>query len=154
MTAPLPLSRLKVVEFTHMVMGPTCGMVLADLGAEVVKVEPAPGGDTTRHLTGSGTGFYASFQRNRRSLCVDMKQPEGLALVRRLLRDADALIENFRPGAMDTLGLGYEVLAADNPRLIYCSCKGFLPGPYEHRTALDELMCTRRASASISSGSA
>ena len=137
---PLPLSRLKVVEFTHMVMGPTCGMVLADLGADVVKVEPAPKGDTTRHLTGSGTGFYASFQRNRRSLCVDMKQPEGLALVKRLLRDADALIENFRPGAMDKLGLGYEALSAENPRLIYCSCKGFLPGPYEHRTALDEVV--------------
>ena len=138
--APLPLSHLRVVEFTHMVMGPTCGMVLADLGADVVKVEPAPKGDTTRHLTGSGTGFYASFQRNRRSLCVDIKQAEGLALVKRLLRDADALIENFRPGAMDKLGLGYEALSADNPRLIYCSCKGFLPGPYEHRTALDEVV--------------
>ncbi len=138
--APLPLSDLKVVEFTHMVMGPTCGMVLADLGADVVKVEPAPKGDTTRHLTGSGTGFYASFQRNRRSLCVDIKQPDGLALVKRLLRDADALIENFRPGAMDKLGLGYAELSAANPKLIYCSCKGFLPGPYEHRTALDEVV--------------
>ena len=138
--APLPLQHLKVVEFTHMVMGPTCGMVLADLGADVVKVEPAPKGDTTRALTGSGTGFYASFQRNRRSLCVDMKQPAGLALVKRLLRVADALIEFFRPGAMDKLGLGYEALSAENPRLIYCSCKGFLPGPYEHRTALDEVV--------------
>ncbi|MDI3306650.1 MAG: CaiB/BaiF CoA-transferase family protein [Acetobacteraceae bacterium] len=140
MTAPAPLSHLKVVEFTHMVMGPTCGMVLGDLGAEVVKVEPAPDGDSTRRLTGSGTGFYAAFQRSRRSLCIDLKRPEGLDLVRRLLAGADVLIENFRPGAMDRLGLGWETLSAANPRLIYCSCKGFLPGPYEHRTALDEVV--------------
>ncbi len=135
-----PLSALKVVEFTHMVMGPTAGMVLADLGADVVKVEPAPKGDSTRALTGSGTGFYASFQRNRRSLCVDMKTPEGLALVKKLVARSDVLIENFRPGAMEKLGLGYAALSAENPRLIYCSCKGFLSGPYQHRTALDEVV--------------
>ncbi|WPB85477.1 CaiB/BaiF CoA transferase family protein [Sediminicoccus rosea] len=135
-----PLSALKVVEFTHMVMGPTTGMVLADLGADVVKVEPAPKGDSTRALTGSGTGFYASFQRNRRSLCVDMKAPEGLALVKKLVAQSDVLIENFRPGAMEKLGLGYAALSAENPRLIYCSCKGFLNGPYQHRTALDEVV--------------
>ncbi|HYZ32821.1 MAG TPA: CoA transferase, partial [Crenalkalicoccus sp.] len=138
--SPAPLAGLRVVEFTHMVMGPTCGMVLADLGAEVVKVEPAPEGDSTRRLTGSGTGFYASFQRNRRSLCVDMKRPEGLALVQRLVDRADVLIENFRPGAMAKLGLGPEAVAARHPRLVYCSCKGFLPGPYAHRTALDEVV--------------
>ncbi len=137
---PLPLRHIRVVEFTHMVMGPTVGMVLADLGADVVKVEPAPKGDTTRHLTGSGTGFYAAFQRNRRSLCVDVKSPEGLALVKRLIGRSDAVIENFRPGAMDKLGLGYAELSAEQPGLIYCSCKGFLPGPYEHRTALDEVV--------------
>ena len=135
-----PLASLKVVEFTHMVMGPTAGMVLADLGADVVKVEPAPKGDSTRALTGSGTGFYASFQRNRRSLCVDIKAPEGLALVQKLLAGSDVLIENFRPGAMEKLGLGYATLSAENPRLIYCSCKGFLNGPYQHRTALDEVV--------------
>lgn len=140
MTSPTPLQGLRVVEFTHMVMGPTAGMVLADLGAEVVKVEPAPEGDTTRRLTGSGTGFYAAFGRGRRSLAVDMKAPEGLALVRRLLARADVVIENFRPGAMAKLGLGYAQLSAENPRLVYCSCKGFLPGPYEHRTALDEVV--------------
>lgn len=140
MTSPTPLKGLQVVEFTHMVMGPTVGMTLADLGASVVKVEPAPGGDTTRRLTGSGTGFHAAFGRGRRSLCVDMKAPEGLALVRRLLARADVVIENFRPGAMAKLGLGYAELSAENPRLIYCSCKGFLPGPYEHRTALDEVV--------------
>ncbi|UPY37118.1 CaiB/BaiF CoA-transferase family protein [Sediminicoccus sp. KRV36] len=135
-----PLAALKVVEFTHMVMGPTAGMVMADLGADVVKVEPAPKGDSTRALTGSGTGFYASFQRNRRSLCVDIKSPRGLALVKRLIARSDVLIENFRPGAMDKLGLGYAALSAENPRLIYCSCKGFLNGPYQHRTALDEVV--------------
>jgi crotonobetainyl-CoA:carnitine CoA-transferase CaiB-like acyl-CoA transferase len=140
MTSPTPLTGLNVVEFTHMVMGPTVGMTLADLGASVVKVEPAPEGDTTRRLTGSGTGFYAAFGRGRRSLAVDMKAPEGMALVRRLLARADVVIENFRPGAMAKLGLGYAQLSAENPRLVYCSCKGFLPGPYEHRTALDEVV--------------
>ncbi len=140
MTSPTPLKGLHVVEFTHMVMGPTVGMVLADLGADVVKVEPAPKGDTTRHLTGSGTGFYAAFGRGRRSLAIDMKTPEGMALVRRLVARADVLVENFRPGAMARLGLGYAQLKETHPRLIYCSCKGFLPGPYEHRTALDEVV--------------
>jgi len=140
MTSATPLKGLNVVEFTHMVMGPTAGMVLADLGASVVKVEPAPDGDTTRRLTGSGTGFYAAFGRGRRSLAVDLKAPEGMALVRRLLARADVVVENFRPGAMAKLGLGYAQLSAEHPRLIYCSCKGFLPGPYEHRTALDEVV--------------
>lgn len=140
MTSSTPLRGIRVVEFTHMVMGPTVGMTLADLGAEVVKVEPAPEGDSTRRLTGSGTGFHAAFGRGRRSLCVDMKRPEGMALVRRLVARADVLVENFRPGAMARLGLGYGQLAPDHPRLVYCSCKGFLPGPYEHRTALDEVV--------------
>jgi len=134
----LPLEGIKVVEFVHMVMGPTCGLVLADLGADVVKVEPAPEGDNTRRLAGSGTGFFAALNRNKRSLAVDLKNPDGIALVRRLLAEADVLVENFRPGAMDRLGLGWEATSALNPRLVYCSCKGFLPGPYEHRTALDE----------------
>ena len=123
-----------------MVMGPTCGLVLADLGADVIKVEPAPDGDNTRRLTGSGAGFFALANRNKRSLAVNLKAPDGMALVRRLLASADVLIENFRPGAMDKLGLGWEPLHALNPRLIYCSCKGFLPGPYEHRVALDEVV--------------
>ncbi len=121
-----------------MVMGPTCGLVLADLGADVVKVEPAPEGDNTRRLAGSGTGFFAALNRNKRSLAVDLKSSDGIELVRRLLAEADVLVENFRPGAMDRLGLGWEQVSALNPRLVYCSCKGFLPGPYEHRTALDE----------------
>jgi crotonobetainyl-CoA:carnitine CoA-transferase CaiB-like acyl-CoA transferase len=137
---PMPLAGIKVIEFTHMVMGPSTGMILADLGADVIKVEPAPKGDNTRRLTGPATGFFPTFNRNKRSLAVDMKKPGGLALVRKLLRTADIAIENFRPGAMDKLGLGYGALAEANPRLIYCSCKGFLPGPYEHRTALDEVV--------------
>jgi crotonobetainyl-CoA:carnitine CoA-transferase CaiB-like acyl-CoA transferase len=136
----LPLAGIRVVEFAHMVMGPTCGLVLADLGADVIKVEPAPDGDNTRRLAGAGSGFSALTNRNKRSLAVNLKAPEGMALVRRMLAGADVLIENFRPGAMDKLGLGWEALHALNPRLIYCSCKGFLPGPYEHRVALDEVV--------------
>ncbi len=138
--APSPLAGLRVIEFTHMVMGPTCGLVLADLGADVIKVEPSPDGDNTRRLRGSGTGFFSMANRNKRSLAVDLKSPEGMTLVRRLLATADVLIENFRPGAMDKLGLSYEALSAENERLIYCSCKGFLPGPYDGRVALDEVV--------------
>ncbi|WP_338662412.1 hydroxymethylglutaryl-CoA lyase [Pararoseomonas sp. SCSIO 73927] len=136
----LPLEGLRVVEFSHMVMGPSCGMVLADLGADVIKVEPAPGGDNTRRLTGLAAGFFSTFNRNKRSLCVDMKRPAGIALVKRLAAEADVVLENFRPGAMEKLGLGHAALSALNPRLIYLSCKGFLPGPYENRAALDEVV--------------
>ena len=134
------LGGIRVVEFVHMVMGPTAGLVLADLGADVIKVEPAPLGDNTRRLGGSGAGFFAMANRNKRSVAVDLKTPAGKALVLRLLADADVLIENFRPGAMEKLGLGPDDLAKLNPRLIYCSCKGFLPGPYDHRVALDEVV--------------
>ena len=121
-----------------MVMGPSSGLILADLGADVLKVEPLDG-DNTRRLQGSGGGYFAMYNRNKRSLCVDLKAPKGKDLAYRLIADADVLIENFRPGAMDKLGLGYAELSARNERLIYCSLKGFLSGPYEHRTALDEV---------------
>lgn len=137
---PLPLAGLRVIEFSHMVMGPTAGMVLADLGADVIKIEPAPGGDNTRRLTGAAIGFFPTFNRNKRSLCLDLKKPAGLALVKRLVAGADVVLENFRPGAMDKLGLGFGALSAGNPRLVYLSCKGFLPGPYENRAALDEVV--------------
>jgi crotonobetainyl-CoA:carnitine CoA-transferase CaiB-like acyl-CoA transferase len=137
---PGPLAGIRVLEFSHMVMGPSCGMVLADLGADVVKVEPASRGDNTRRLTGLAVGFFPAFNRNKRSLCIDLKKPAGIALARRLAGDADVVLENFRPGAMDKLGLGYAALSAANPRLVYCSCKGFLPGPYERRAALDEVV--------------
>ncbi|HWX47776.1 MAG TPA: CaiB/BaiF CoA-transferase family protein [Roseomonas sp.] len=139
-TKPGPLSGIRVLEFTHMIMGPSCAMVLADLGAEVVKVEPGPDGDNTRRLMGAAVGFFPSFNRNKRSLSLDLKQPASLDLVRKLAAQADVVVENFRPGAMDKLGLGYEALSALNPQLVYCSCKGFLPGPYEHRAALDEVV--------------
>jgi len=136
----LLLDGVKIVEFVHMVMGPTTGLVLADLGADVIKIEPTPDGDNTRRLGGSGSGFFAMMNRNKRSLAVDLKSPEGIALVRSLIAEADAVVENFRPGAMEKLGLGPTDVAAINPRAIYCSCKGFLPGPYEHRVALDEVV--------------
>ncbi len=140
MSAPPLLAGLRVVEFSHMVMGPSCGLVLADLGADVIKVEPVGSGDNTRRLTGSGAGFFVSFNRNKRSLAVDVKSEKGLQLIKRLIATADVVTENFRPGALDALGLGYEALTKDNPRLIYCSMKGFLAGPYEHRAALDEVV--------------
>ena len=138
-SAPLPLQGLKVVEFTHMVMGPTCGMVLADLGAEVIKVEPVEG-DRTRHLLGAGAGFFPMFNRNKKSIGIDLKQPEGAAIARKLAASADVVAENFKPGALAKFGLDYAALSAQNPRLIYASHKGFLPGPYDHRTALDEVV--------------
>lgn len=134
----LPLAGLKVIEFTHMVMGPTAGLILADLGADVVKIEPLEG-DNTRRLKGSGAGYFPMYSRNKRSLCLDLKSEAGLAVARDLVSGADVLIENFRPGAMAALGLGEEACAALNPGLIYCSAKGFLSGPYAHRTALDEV---------------
>ena len=138
-TRRLPLQGLRVVEFTHMVMGPTCGMVLADLGAEVIKVEPVDG-DRTRHLLGAGAGFFPMFNRNKQSIALDLRQPEGAQLARELCATADVVAENFKPGSMAKLGLDHASLAARNPRLIYVSLKGFLPGPYEHRTALDEVV--------------
>jgi crotonobetainyl-CoA:carnitine CoA-transferase CaiB-like acyl-CoA transferase len=135
---PAPLAGLKVVEFTHMVMGPAVGAILVELGAEVIKVEPI-GGDSTRKLLGAGAGYFSMYNRNKRSVCLDLKHPDGLAIAQRLTARADIVVENFRPGTMDKLGLGYEALSAGNPRLIYCSEKGFLSGPYEQRTALDEV---------------
>jgi len=134
----LPLAGVRVIEFTHMVMGPAAGLILADLGADVIRIEPAKG-DNTRRLPGSGAGYFPMYNRNKRSLCVDLKSEAGKAAVLKLVADADVLIENFRPGTMDRLGFGYDALSEMNPRLIYCSEKGFLSGPYEHRTALDEV---------------
>jgi crotonobetainyl-CoA:carnitine CoA-transferase CaiB-like acyl-CoA transferase len=138
MSAPTPLQGLKIIEFTHMVMGPTVGHILAGLGAEVIRVEPL-GGDQTRRLLGSGAGYYPMYNRGKQSICLDLKSPDGIAVARDLIATADVLVENFRPGALDRLGLGFEAMAALNPCLIYCSEKGFLPGPYEQRTALDEV---------------
>jgi crotonobetainyl-CoA:carnitine CoA-transferase CaiB-like acyl-CoA transferase len=135
----LPLEGIRVVEFTHMVMGPTCGMILADLGAEVIKIEP-PGGDKTRSLPGLGIGFFRSFNRNKKSVVLDINSPAGLATATELIGQSDVMLENFRPGLMNKLGLDFESLSAQFPRLIYVSHKGFLPGPYENRLALDEVV--------------
>jgi crotonobetainyl-CoA:carnitine CoA-transferase CaiB-like acyl-CoA transferase len=136
---PLPLAGLRVVEFTHMVMGPTCGMVLADMGADVIKVEPVDG-DRTRHLLGAGAGFFPMFNRNKKSIALNLHKPQGAEIARKLAATADVVAENFKPGTMGKYGLDYAALSQANPRLIYVSHKGFLPGPYEHRTALDEVV--------------
>ena len=136
---PLPLAGLRVLEFTHMVMGPTCGMILADLGAEVIKVEP-PGGDKTRTLPGLGIGFFRSFNRNKKSVVIDIATEEGRATAAELAGECDVVLENFRPGLMAGFGLDYETLSKQYPKLIYVTHKGFLPGPYEHRLALDEVV--------------
>lgn len=135
----LPLDGIRVVEFSHMVMGPTAGMILGDLGADVIKIEPI-GGDGTRTLPGAGAGFFRTFNRNKSSFAVDLGRTEGVKLVEALIATADVVIENFRPGRMARHGLDYASLAPRHPRLVYLSLKGFLPGPYEHRTALDEVV--------------
>ena len=133
-----PLTGIKVIEMTHMVMGPAVGAILGDLGAEVIKIEPISG-DKTRVLKKSGSGYFLTYNRNKRSLAMDIKKEEGKKIVQSLIRKSDVFIENFRPGAMDKLGFSYEEFSKLNSELIYCSAKGFLKGPYEHRTALDEV---------------
>lgn len=135
----LPLDGIRVLDFGHTVMGPSCGMMLADMGADVIKIEPTEG-DRTRRLKGFGTGYFGYLNRNKRSIAVDLKSPEGLEIVRSLVGTADVIVENFAPGTMERLGLDYEQIKAINPRLIYASLKGFLDGPYRDRLALDEVV--------------
>ena len=135
----LPLAGIRVLEFCHTIMGPTAGLILADLGADVIKIEPADG-DPTRRRIGFAAGFFLTFNRNKRSLAVNLKSDEGRALLYRLAATADLILENYAPGTMDRLGCGYADLSQRNPRLIYCALKGFLSGPYEHRPALDEVV--------------
>ncbi len=139
-TPDAPLAGLRVLEFTQAIMGPSAGLILADLGADVIKIEPPPGGDPTRKLTGFAAGFFGYFNRNKRSIAIDLKSQAGLDLVHRLAERSDIVVENFAPGTMERLGCGYEALASRNKRLIYCALKGFLSGPYEHRPALDEVV--------------
>ncbi|WP_029556985.1 CoA transferase [Xanthobacter sp. 91] len=136
----LPLAGIRVLDFGHTVMGPSCAMILADLGADVLKIEPAPGGDPTRQLQGFGMGYFGYFNRNKRSLAVDLKSDAGREIARRLIKGADVLVENFAPGTMGRLGLDADTATALNPRLVYASLKGFLDGPYAHRLALDEVV--------------
>jgi crotonobetainyl-CoA:carnitine CoA-transferase CaiB-like acyl-CoA transferase len=135
----LPLSGIRVVEFSHMIMGPSCGLILGDLGAEVIKVEP-PGGDKTRTMIGSGAGFFRVFNRNKKSVVADLANPGDRARIDALIASADIVSENFRPGALKKYGFDYAALKKKHKRLIYVSHKGFLPGPYEHRVALDEVV--------------
>src|SRR5581483_10373318 len=135
----LPLSDLRVLELGHIVAGPTAGLILADLGADVIKVERPDTGDQARHMPGGVSALYYFLNRNKRSIALDLKAAEGKALFLRLVETADVVLDNFSPGALDGLGLGYATLAERNPRLIYLSVKGFLPGPYEQRPSLDEL---------------
>ncbi len=139
----LPLAGIRVIEFTHMVMGPTCGMLLADLGADVIKIEPLKG-DNTRRLLGSGAGFFPLYNRNKRSFAVDLKTPEGMQAVLKLIASADVVSHNFKSETMKAQGLDYETLKKLRdptlPELIYVDHRGFLPGPYDHRTALDEVV--------------
>ena len=137
-TAITPLTGVRVVELSHMVMGPSTGLLMADLGAEVIKIEPIDG-DKTRNLRGSGAGYFSMYNRNKKSISIDLKSDEGLAIAKKIISGSDVLIENFRSGTIDRLGLDYETLSVTNPGLIYCSEKGFLSGPYEKRTALDEV---------------
>lgn len=138
--AALPLAGIRVLEFCHTIMGPTAGVILADLGADVIKVEPAPAGDKTRRLPGFASGFFVSFNRNKRGIALDLKSDEGRAVAHRLIGQADMLFENYGPGTMERLGCGWEQVKHLNEGLIYGALKGFLSGPYEHRPALDEVV--------------
>ncbi|WP_136635296.1 CaiB/BaiF CoA transferase family protein [Pseudooceanicola onchidii] len=134
-----PLDGIRVVEMTHMIMGPSCAMFLGMLGAEVIKVEP-PEGDKTRNLTGMGRGFYPTFNRGKKSVTLDLKSDAGKAALHTLLATADVFVENFRDQSLARMGFAPDVLKARYPSLIVSSLKGFLKGPYENRTAMDEVV--------------
>ena len=134
-----PLEGVRVIEMSHMIMGPSCGMFLAFLGAEVIKVEP-PQGDKTRDLTGMGRGFFPTFNRGKKSITLDLKSEAGRGALDKLLEGADVFVENFRDSSLAAMGFAPEVLRERHPRLIVASCKGFLHGPYENRTAMDEVV--------------
>jgi crotonobetainyl-CoA:carnitine CoA-transferase CaiB-like acyl-CoA transferase len=136
--SPLPLAGLRVLELGHIVAGPTASLILADLGADVIKVENPDGGDQARRMPGAGSGYYY-FNRNKRSVSLDLKTPSGKAAFLALIRGADVCLDNYAPGALDRLGLGWATMERENPRLVHMAIKGFLPGPYEHRPSLDEL---------------
>lgn len=139
-TTNLPLQGIKVLELGHTVMGPTCGVILADLGADVYKVERTGKGDDTRWLKGFGSGFFTYFNRNKKSVSIDLKSEKGKEILLDLVKQADVLIENFGPGTVERLGVDYPTCSKINPQLIYCALKGFMPGPYEKRPALDEVV--------------
>lgn len=135
----LPLQNIKVLEFTHAVMGPTTGLLLADMGAEVIHIEPTQG-DETRRLKGFGTGYFPFYNRNKKSLAIDIKSKPGQNIIYQMVEGADVVVENFGPGTMDRLGFGYDKLKTLNDKIIYCSLKGFASGPYQNRHAMDEVV--------------
>ena len=135
----LPLQNIKVLEFTHAVMGPTTGLLLADMGAEVIHIEPTQG-DETRRLKGFGTGYFPFYNRNKKSLAIDIKSKPGQDIIYQMVEGADVVVENFGPGTMDRLGFGYDKLKTLNDKIIYCSLKGFASGPYQNRHAMDEVV--------------
>jgi crotonobetainyl-CoA:carnitine CoA-transferase CaiB-like acyl-CoA transferase len=142
MTKQGPLAGIKVIELCHVMAGPACGLMLADMGADVIKVEKIPGGDDTRRTVppkvGDEAASFLMMNRNKRGIAVDLKTEDGKRVVRRLLRDADVVTENYRRGAMERMGLGYETLRKNNPRLIYCAISGFgRSGPYADRGGFD-----------------
>jgi crotonobetainyl-CoA:carnitine CoA-transferase CaiB-like acyl-CoA transferase len=144
----LPLEGLRVLELGHIIAGPSAGLLLADLGADVIKVERTGDGDSSRALPAGLSALFHFLNRNKRSLAIDLKgSTEGRALFLRLATATDIVIDNFAYGAVESLGLGYDVLSKANPRLIYLAIKGFLPGPSEARPFLDELA---QASAGLS----
>jgi crotonobetainyl-CoA:carnitine CoA-transferase CaiB-like acyl-CoA transferase len=137
-----PLTGLKVVDLTHVMAGPTCTLMLADMGAEVIKIEKIPAGDDTRYMVppeiGDVAASFLMMNRNKKGIALDLKKPGGAKVLRRLIATADVLVENFGPGVMDRLGFGYADIARDNPALIYCSLSGFgRTGPYQHRRGFD-----------------
>ncbi|MCC5999971.1 MAG: CoA transferase, partial [Pararhodobacter sp.] len=139
MTQTAPLAGIRVIEISHMVMGPSAGMFLAFLGAEVIKIEP-PGGDKTRDLTGMGAGFFPTFNRGKKSVTLDLKSETDMARLQGMLAGADVFVENFRDETLAGMGLSPDALRARHPGLVIASCKGFLRGPYEGRAAMDEVV--------------
>ena len=138
-TDMLPLRSVKVLEFTHAVMGPSCGVILADMGANVIRIEPVTG-DPTRRLRGFGIGYYSFYNRNKRCIAIDIKSDKGREILHKLVGQVDVLVENFGPGTMDRIGYGFNQMKKINSQLIYASLKGFLSGPYEKRHAMDEVV--------------
>jgi crotonobetainyl-CoA:carnitine CoA-transferase CaiB-like acyl-CoA transferase len=139
MSASVPLRDIRVVEMSHMIMGPSCGMILAQLGADVIKVEP-PNGDKTRDLSGMGTAFFPLFNRGKRSIVLEIEKDEGRRTFEKLLATADVFIENFRDELLERLNISAGTLRAKFPQLIVAGHKGFLSGPYQNRPALDEVV--------------
>lgn len=148
-----PLAGIKILEFANFIAGPFCGMLLGDMGADVIKIEPPDTGDMSRAsppLVNGESATFESLNRNKRSLALDLKRPEAREAIMRLIKDADVVLENFRPGVMAKLGLGAEAMRAINPKLVYTSVSGFgQTGPNKHRTAVNLIIEAASGSLSV-----